>query len=419
MKTLKERNKQVNWHPYTQMKSVDIIPIVSGNGSYLYSEDGTAYIDAVSSWWVTLHGHSHPYIASKVTDQLNTLEQVIFAGFTHPKAIELSERLLALLPRNQQKVFYSDNGSTAVEVALKMCIQYHVNLQQPRNKIIAFKNAYHGDTFGAMSVSERNFWTSPFHDRLFEVVFIDTPTQENLPTLFETIDAYVEDVVCFIYEPLVQGAAGMLMHEAAHLSELLNYCQSKGILLIQDEIFVGFGRTGTLFAADQLTCNPDVMCFSKGLTGGTMPMGITTATSAIYEAFYADEKTKAFFHGHSFTANPLACSAALASLDLLLEPETMKKINLISEMHQVFSKKIPKEKALVRHCGTILAIELKFDEKSSYFNSKQPFLYDFFWKRNIIMRPLGNIIYLVPPYCISESDLEVIYDSILELVESN
>lgn len=325
MKTLKERNKQVNWHPYTQMKSVDIIPIVSGNGSYLYSEDGTAYIDAVSSWWVTLHGHSHPYIASKVTDQLNTLEQVIFAGFTHPKAIELSERLLALLPRNQQKVFYSDNGSTAVEVALKMCIQYHVNLQQPRNKIIAFKNAYHGDTFGAMSVSERNFWTSPFHDRLFEVVFIDTPTQENLPTLFETIDAYVEDVVCFIYEPLVQGAAGMLMHEAAHLSELLNYCQSKGILLIQDEIFVGFGRTGTLFAADQLTCNPDVMCFSKGLTGGTMPMGITTATSAIYEAFYADEKTKAFFHGHSFTANPLACSAALASLDLLLEPETMKK----------------------------------------------------------------------------------------------
>eukprot|EP01132_Coremiostelium_polycephalum_P020004 gene20004-23789_t len=252
------------------------IPILRGQGAYLYSDEGKRYIDAVSSWWVTLHGHAHPYIAGKVSEQLLELEQVIFAGFTHRPAIELAEALLALLPEKQTKVFYTDNGSTAVEVALKMCLQFWSNQGQVRQKIIAFKNGYHGDTFGAMSVSGRSAWTKAFEDLLFDVMFIDTPNQDNLPALKTFISAHAADAACFIYEPLVQGSAGMLMHEPAALDELLAHCHQEGILLIQDEVFTGFGRTGRHFACDYLRQAPDLMCFSKGLTGGTMPMGITT-----------------------------------------------------------------------------------------------------------------------------------------------
>ncbi|OJV55258.1 MAG: adenosylmethionine--8-amino-7-oxononanoate transaminase [Bacteroidetes bacterium 43-16] len=413
---LQERDTAVNWHPYTQMKTAATIPIVSGRGSYLYDADGKQYIDAISSWWVTLHGHAHPYIAQKVSEQLQTLEQVIFAGFTHPQAIELSERLLALLPEQQEKVFYSDNGSTAVEVAVKMCIQYYANLNIPKSKILAFKNGYHGDTFGAMSISERNTWTAPFREQLFEVIYIEVPDESNMEQVKATIDLHAADVICFIYEPLVQGAGGMLMHEAKHLSALLNHCRAQNILLIQDEIFVGFGRTGTLFAADQLDCAPDLMCFSKGLTGGTMPMGITTASRAIYQAFFSDDKSRSFFHGHSFTANPLACTAALASLDLLLATDTRESIQNICDRHQEFIREFTTDKARVRQCGTILAIEI-LSEQSSYFNALQPYLYQYFIDRNIIIRPLGNIIYLVPPYCISKADLDYIYATIMELID--
>lgn len=413
---LQQRDAAVNWHPYTQMKTATTIPIVSGQGAYLYGADGARYIDAISSWWVTLHGHAHPYIAEQVSAQLNTLEQVIFAGFTHPKAIELSERLLELLPESQQKVFYSDNGSTAVEVAVKMCIQYYANHKLRKSKILAFKNGYHGDTFGTMSLSERNTWTAPFGEQLFEVIYIEVPNASNMEAVKASIDLHAAEAICFLYEPLVQGAAGMLMHEAKDLSALLNHCRSKNILLIQDEIFVGFGRTGTLFAANQLDATPDLMCFSKGLTGGTMPMGITTATNEIYQAFFSDEKSKAFFHGHSFTANPLACTAALASLELLRNEDSQKSIQNICTLHQQFISNFRSPKAMARQCGTILAIEITTSE-SSYFNTLQPYLYQYFIERNIILRPLGNIIYLVPPYCISTADLEYIYATIMELID--
>src|SRR5690606_35960032 len=321
---LQQRDKAVNWHPYTQMKTAeDIIPIVKGKGIYLFDDLGKQYIDAVSSWWVTLHGHAHPYIAQKVSQQLNTLEQVIFAGFTHEPAVQLSENLLNLLPDNQEKVFYSDNGSTAVEVALKMCIQYWHNQGKEKTKILAFKDAYHGDTFGAMSVSGRSIWTKPFGEMLFEVIFIDTPTSENLNALKTIIQNHSLETACFIYEPLIQGAAGMLMHKAEDLSALMKFCKELGILMIQDEVFTGFGRTGKLFAANYLSEKPDIMCFSKGLTGGTMPMGITTSSNEIFESFLSDDKYKTLFHGHSFTANPLACTAALASMELLLEEDTL------------------------------------------------------------------------------------------------
>lgn len=418
---LQKRDREVNWHPYTQMKTTDgAIPIVKGKGVYLFDDKGKAYIDAVSSWWVTLHGHAHPYIAQRVSEQLHTLEQVIFAGFTHEPAIRLSENLLGLLPANQKKVFYSDNGSTAVEVALKMCIQYWHNHKKEKTKILSFKDAYHGDTFGAMSVSGRSAWTKPFGEMLFDVVFIDTPTSENLSELKAFIKSISQEVACFIYEPLVQGAAGMLMHRAEDLSELMQFCRKEGILMVQDEVFTGFGRTGKLFAADYLSENPDIMCFSKGLTGGTLPMGITTASYPVFEAFLSDDQYKTLFHGHSFTANPLACTAALASMELLLKKETLNKIGLISEKHLNFSKALQQHKrvAHVRQTGTILAWEIKNDKETSYFNETGKVLYRKFLEKGIIMRPLGNVLYLVPPYCITPEELDYVYGSILETLDA-
>lgn len=418
---LQERDRAVNWHPYTQMKTAeDAIPIVKGSGIYLYDEDGKKYIDAVASWWVTLHGHANPYIAQRVSEQLNTLEQVIFAGFTHEPAIRLSENLLKLLPENQEKVFYSDNGSTAVEVALKMCIQFWHNQGKEKTKILAFKEAYHGDTFGAMSVSGRSVWTKPFGEMLFEVIFIDPPTSENIEDLKSIIKNHAEEIACLIYEPLIQGAAGMLMHKAEDLSELMKFCRESEILMIQDEVFTGFGRTGKLFAANYLSEKPDIMCFSKGLTGGTMPMGITTSSQQIFDAFLSEDKYKTLFHGHSFTANPLACTAALASMELLLKEETLEKINAISQKHFNFSQVLKNHPKVenVRQTGTIIAWEIKNDEKTSYFNEIGKVLYHEFLKREIIMRPLGNVMYLVPPYCITPEELDFVYRNILEVLDS-
>ncbi|MFD1769005.1 adenosylmethionine--8-amino-7-oxononanoate transaminase [Sphingobacterium suaedae] len=415
------RDKAVNWHPYTQMKTAHPIPIVRGDGIYLFDADGRRYLDMVSSWWVTLHGHAHPYIAAKVAEQLTTLEQVIFAGFTHPGAVELAERLLALLPENQHKVFYSDNGSTAVEVGLKMCVQYAHNTGKRKTKILALENGYHGDTFGAMSVSGRGKWTAPFCDMLFDVLFVDAPASENIEATKLLIERHKEELACFIYEPLVQGAGGMLMHEAKYLKELMEYCRDRGVLLIQDEVFVGFGRTGRLFAADHIGATPDIMCFSKGLTGGTMPLGITTCSDFIYNAFYNDDKQKALFHGHSFTASPLACAAALASLDLLLSPSTQQNIQQIVNQHHAFARYVDGHPKLqqVRQCGTILVLEWKTGHGSSYFSEISEFLYPFFLDRGILVRPLGNVLYLVPPFCISGEQLNYVYDQILEALDNS
>lgn len=417
---LSERDKAVNWHPYTQMKTADdIIPIVRGKGIYLFDDQGKQYIDAVSSWWVTLHGHAHPYIAERVSEQLHTLEQVIFAGFTHEPAIQLSENLLNILPENQKKFFYSDNGSTAVEVALKMAIQYAYNQNHKKTKILALKNAYHGDTFGAMSVSGRSVWTQPFSEMLFEVVFIDAPTAENLGSLKTFIKSISGEIACFIYEPLIQGAAGMLMHKAEDLSELMKFCREQKILMIQDEVFTGFGRTGKLFAANHLSEQPDMMCFSKGLTGGTMPMGITSCSQEIFNAFLSDDQYKTLFHGHSFTANPLACTAALASMELLLKEETRQHIERIATKHSEFSEILRQHPNVekIRQTGTILAWEIISDQQTSYFNDIGKLLYKEFLKRGVLLRPLGNIMYLVPPYCITGDELDLIYHHIIKVLD--
>lgn len=417
---LVERDQKVIWHPYTQMKTAGPpVPIVRGEGACLFDESGKKYIDGVSSWWVNIHGHSHPYIAKKVAEQLNQLEHVIFAGFTHPIAVELAERLLAILPNNQQKAFYSDNGSTAIEVAIKMCLQYWNNQDKPRTKILAFKNAYHGDTFGAMAVSGRSAFTAAFDSLLFEVEFIDLPTDENIEQLKSQISDLASQLSCFVYEPLVQGSAGMLMYEARHLNELMAHCRQENVLLIADEVFTGFGRTGKPFATNHVTEVPDIMCFSKGLTGGTMALGLTTCTQKIFDAFLSDDKLKTLFHGHSFTANPVACAAAVASLDLFLEDSTAANIQRIVTMHAAFAEKVkhhPKIKTL-RQTGTIIAMEWETGSNTSYFSSLRDRLYNYFLDAGIILRPLGNITYILPPYCITNEDLNYIYNKIEQALE--
>ncbi|MEI8278364.1 MAG: adenosylmethionine--8-amino-7-oxononanoate transaminase [Bacteroidota bacterium] len=421
MSSIKKRDSQLIWHPYTPMKIwPEAIGIVRGEGVYLIDEDGNKYIDAISSWWVNLHGHSHPYIAQKVSEQLLTLEHSIFAGFTHEPAVRLAERLLPILPGKLKKVFYSDNGSTAVEVAMKMALQYWSNKGINRKKLVAIENAYHGDTVGAMSVSGRSIFTQSFNDILFEVDFIPFPSKENKHVSISQLESVLKkgDVAALIVEPLVQGSAGMCMYETTILDRYFSLCRQYDTLIIADEVMTGFGRTGTLFACDQISTSPDIVCLSKGLTGGTLPLGVTACTQQIYDAFYDLDRTKTLYHGHSFTANPLACAAALASLDLLLEPSCEQDRKRIATCHTSFAQKITGNKNItdVRQCGSILAIELNTGDPTSYTSEQRDFIYRFFIERKILMRPLGNIIYILPPYCISNEELQYIYNCIEELL---
>ena len=417
---LAERDQAVIWHPFTQQKNrKPAIPVIKGSGSLLYGEDGSVWIDAISSWWVNVHGHSHPYIAQKIYEQALQLEQVIFAGFTHAPAIQLAERLLPLLPGNFSRIFYSDNGSTSTEVALKMAIQFWWNQQQKqKKKIIAFHNAYHGDTFGAMSVSDRSVFTLSFQDLLFEVIFIDTPTPENAEDLQKIIALNAAEVAAFIYEPLVQGAGGMKMYEVAPMNALLETCKQHHIICIADEVMTGFGRTGRLFASSYLSIPPDIICLSKGLTGGTLALGVTACTNQIYQAYLSEDKFKTFFHGHSFTANPLACSAALASLDLIESNDCLKKIEWIGNQNQLFAKKLSSHHWAIkniRQLGTILAFEL-ITGNDEYLNNISSIFTDKALQLGVYLRPLGNTVYIMPPYSITEQELLRIYDCVEKVV---
>lgn len=419
--SLAERDAKVVWHPFTQHQTAPFsIPILRGEGAYLYDDTGIRYIDAISSWWVNLHGHSHPYIAQKVTEQFAKLEQVIFAGFTHEPAVRLAERLLEILPKNQVKIFYSDNGSTAVEVALKMAIQFFHNQGfAKKTKVIALENGYHGDTFGTMAVGAKSAFNAPFEGFLYETIYLPVPTKGHEEHSLETMKNLMQnadEIACFIFEPLIQGAGGMVMYESESLEKLLKLAKENGVITIADEIMTGFGRTGKLFASDFIETKPDILCLSKGLTGGTMALGVTSCTQKIYEAFLSEDRKKTLFHSHSFTANPLACTAGLASLDLLLTDDTRNKVLKISELHQKFKSKNT-HNSNIRIKGTILAIEIQTAEGTSYFNNIRDVAYQFFIEKGILIRPLGNVIYLLPPYCISEEDLTYIYGCIEEFLE--
>lgn len=411
-----DKDQQYIWHPFTQMKTAGLPKLIErGEGALLFDGDGNTYIDAVSSWWVNVHGHAHPHIANRIYEQLTTLEHVIFAGFTHRPAVTLCDRLLRYLP-HQHKVFFSDNGSTAIEVALKMCIQYFYNKGINKDTIVALDNAYHGDTFGAMSAGADHNFNNPFKQWMFDVERIPTPTKDNLALAKEQLVRILKekDVCCFIFEPLVQGSGGMIMYEPEALDELIAICREHDVLCIADEVMTGFYRTGKMFASDYLVNKPDLTALSKGLTGGTLPLSLTLCTDEIYDAFLSNDKMKTFFHGHSFTGNPIGCTAALASLDIFEMEETQENIQNLIASHQAFHTQIKDHPSIrdIRQRGTILAIEFETDSQTSYFSNIRDQLYDYFMERGVLLRPLGNVIYILPPYCISKEQLEKVYDVI-------
>jgi adenosylmethionine-8-amino-7-oxononanoate aminotransferase len=410
------------WHPFTPLVNDDEpIFIESAEGVYLTTKDGRKIIDAISSWWVNLHGHAHPHIVKAISEQVCKLEHVIFAGFTHEPAIQLAKNLLSILPTNQSKIFYSDNGSTAVEVALKMAFQFWYNQGIEKRRVIALKGAYHGDTFGAMSVGDRSLFTRPYTPYLFEVEFIDFPEDENIGKILERFKNLLStnSVGAFIYEPLVQGAAGMRMYPAHFLEELIKLAHEQNVVCIADEVFTGFGRTGKIFASDYLQNHPDIISMSKGITGGFMPLGATSCSEKIAGAYHTDDASKMFFHGHSFTANPLACAAANASFEILMNEKCVRDIKEIGEQHEAFINMVKNHPVLhsARQCGTILALELKNEENTGYLNPIRKRIYSYFLERNILLRPLGNVIYCVPPYVIKANELKVIYSAIEEFLE--
>jgi adenosylmethionine---8-amino-7-oxononanoate aminotransferase len=420
--TLQERDGQYLWHPYTQHKTAPApIAIVKGEGALLWDEHGNEYIDAIASWWVNPFGHSNKYIADAIYRQLTTLEHVLFGGFTHEPAITLAERLMAILPSNQKKLFFSDNGSTAVEIAIKAAMQYFYNKGEKRTKIIAFENAFHGDTFAAMAASGISFFTEAFKGSMIEVVRIPVPVKEKEGESLEALQRLVStnEYAAFIFEPLVQGAAGMVMYEPEALDKLMKVCRKSRVFTIADEVMTGFGKTGKNFACSYLTEQPDMMCLSKALTGGTIPMAITTFTLEIFDGFYDDDINKALFHGHTFTANPTACAAALASLDLLLGPAMQTNITRINQRHLAFKEKIELHRRVesVRVLGVIIALEIKRDNNESYYGDFRNRLYDFFINNGVLLRPVGNIVYILPPYIISDELLAKIYETVLRAIE--
>ncbi|MDG1849308.1 MAG: adenosylmethionine--8-amino-7-oxononanoate transaminase [Flavobacteriales bacterium] len=409
--SLVEKDQKYIWHPFTQMKTAEpALPIVKGEGTLLIDDMGNSYIDAISSWWVNLHGHSHPYIAEKVYEQMQKLEHVVFAGFTHQPAVDLCEKLSKHMPDNQAKFFFSGDGSSAVEIALKMSVQYWRNKGENKTRFVALDGAYHGETFGAMSAGARSIFSAPFSDLLFESTHIPFPKDEQAAMQSLKTEIAKGDVAAFIFEPLVQGAAGMRMYKPETLNKLLQICKEAGVLCIADEVMTGFGRTGTTFAVNQIEAKPDFICMSKGLSGGTLPLSLTSCTQAIYEAFLGDDIQKAFLHGHSFTGNPVGCAAALASLDLLEKKECQEAIKNITSSHKTFAKKLEALEIIneIRQTGTILALELKADS-SGYASSIRQKLYTDFLNQGVLLRPLGNVIYILPPYCIQEKELKKVY----------
>jgi adenosylmethionine-8-amino-7-oxononanoate aminotransferase len=417
------------WPPYTQAKNApEPLKVKSAQGVWLKLEDGRRVLDGISSWWVNVHGHSHPKIANAIAQQAQTLEHVIFAGFTHDPAEQLAERLVKKLPQGLTRVFFSDNGSTAVEVALKMAYQYWVNRQQPRRTFLAFEGAYHGDTIGALSAGGKSLFSAVFADLLFEVEslpFPDTywedPAIEEkeataIAALAQKLQQSPEGYAAILIEPLVQGAGGMRMCRPSFLQALRSLADEYNVLLIFDEVMTGFGRTGQWFASDRAQVAPDIICLSKGLTGGFLPMAVTVCRESLYEAFYGDEPQKMLYHGHSYTANPLGCAAALAGLDLMVEHEPA--FRSLEALHWQQLQRFAGHPKIDRRrvTGTIAAMDLVSDAPTGYLNQIGLAIRTAAIARGVLLRPLGNVLYLMPPYCITPEELVWVYDQIEEML---
>jgi len=419
-KNLSERDKKYIWHPLTQHKThSQMLGIVKAQGALLFDEDGKEYIDGIASWYTCMYGHCNPIIIEKVHQQMQQLDQVVFSGFTHEPAVKLSEELMKILPNNQDKIFFSDNGSTSTEIGIKMALQYHFNKGKKRNRLLAFENAFHGDTFGAMSASGLSVYNGPFEDFFIDVERIPVPTKENIEDILEKLEALLKKntIAGFIYEPLVQGAAGMLMYDGDGLSRILKLVKTYGVITIVDEVMTGFGKTGTYFASDQITEKPDVICMSKSLTGGLVPMAITSCTQGIYDAFYSDKISKGLFHAHTYSANPLACTAALASIALLQSGEMQANIKRVIASHKQFNEEIkahPKV-ARTRQTGVIYALDLNI-EMERYGNVRDK-LFKHFMDDGVFLRPLGNTIYILAPFVITAEQLQKVYNSIKSVLD--
>jgi len=427
-RSLIDRDRAHLWHPYTQMRTAPApLPIVRGEGVYLYTEDGRRLLDGISSWWVNIHGHSHPRLNQALVEQAQQLEHVVFAGCTHRPAVELAERLIELLPPRLTRVFYSDNGSTAVEVALKLAHQYWRNLGDVnRRTFITLHYAYHGDTVGAMSVSEESVFTDAFRALLFRVHRADAPYCYRCPLGLEratcridclgSLEAALKEhegsVAAVLIEPMLQAAGGMIVWPSEFLAGVRRLCDRYGTLMIADEVLTGFGRTGRMFASEHASVSPDIICLSKALTAGYLPLGATVATETIFDAFLSDDRAHTFFHGHSFTANPLACAVALASLDLFREQDVLQRVERLESRLRAGLTPLADLPNVgnVRVIGGVGIVELVIDKQTrksdGYLDGIGPRLSARFLDRGLLIRPLGNVVYFMPPYCITEDQVD-------------
>jgi adenosylmethionine---8-amino-7-oxononanoate aminotransferase len=415
------KTKSRIWHPFTQHALQDeMTKVVRGRGAYLYTIDGRRIIDAISSWWVVTHGHCHPHIVSAIQKQAENLNQIIFAGYTHEPAEEVAAMLLGLVPRGLDYVFFSDSGSTSVEVALKMALGYWRNVGKPRSRIVVMQHSYHGDTIGAMSVGARGVFNAAYEPLLFEVITVPFPASGHEQVTLDALDAVCrsESAAAFIIEPLVLGAGGMLMYPAWVLKEMKRICEACDVLFIADEVMTGWGRTGTLFACDQADVVPDIACYSKGLTGGSLPLAVTLCRAEIFDAHYSKDRTRTFFHSSSYTANPVACAAAKANLDVWQSQEAYQRIASVVAMqeHQIEPFRADGRFANIRRAGTITALEVKTHD-GGYLAGIGPELQAFFNDRSLLLRPLGNTIYVMPPYCVTAEDLDEIYAAIRDAAD--
>lgn len=407
------------WHPFTQHAVQPEATLISkGEGAWLEAADGRRIFDAISSWWVVTHGHRHPHIVQAIKDQIDRLDQVIFAGFTHEPAEKLARHLVAITPPELEYVFFSDSGSTSVEVALKMALGFWQNRGAKRTRILALEGAYHGDTIGGMSVGERGVFNAPYDPLLFDVERIPFPAAGREEATLDALKAACKrsDVAALIVEPLILGAGGMLIYPASILAEMKHVCEAHDVLFIADEVMTGWGRTGTLFACEQAGIAPDIACYSKGLTGGSVPLAVTLCRADIFDAHYSTDRSKTFFHSSSYTANPVACAAALANLEVWQREPVMERIGSIAALHKDRLARFRGDRrfANLRQIGTIAALDIVAKD-AGYLADIGPRLYRGFLARGLLVRPLGNTIYIMPPYCSTTSDLDLVYDAIDEL----
>jgi adenosylmethionine-8-amino-7-oxononanoate aminotransferase len=408
------------WHPFTQHALRPSLPVAVGaEGAYITTADGTRVLDAISSWWVITHGHRHPRIVAAIQAEANRLDQVIFAEFSHAPAESLARRMVEIAPRGLAHVFFSDSGSTSVEVALKMALGYWRHTGRPRHRVIVMEHSYHGDTVGTMSVGARGPFTEAYDSLLFDVSQVPFPRPGREEATFEALDGLCRqgDVAAFIVEPLVLGAGGMLMYDAAVLAKLREICAAREVLFIADEVMTGWGRTGTRFACEQAGITPDIACYSKGLTGGSLPLAVTMCTSEIFSAHWSEDRRRTFFHSSSFTANPIACAAALANLEIWDSEPVLDRIAALAAAQTRLLNEFRDDRRFssVRQTGTITAMDLTATD-AGYLSSLGPQLQAAFRKAGVLLRPLGNTIYVLPPYCVTVEDLAKIYASIKNAV---